>query len=281
MVHGLAALVAARRDDRAAAAAHLAAVCDEPLDTPRARANSLPLLTARAVAAERDLDPAAALDVLRPLLDADWAQSERHLLLPELARLAVAVGDLDAARRAVETCTAIADADPTDSRRVAVDRCRGMLDGDPAPILAAAAHYRAVGRVPELGQALEDAAVLLARRGDIEAARAAFTEAVDRYSQLGAAWDLRRADARIRPYGVRRGSRGPRRRPPYGWEALTSTELVIAELVAKGRSNPDIAAELLLSRRTVQSHVSHILTKLSARSRVEIAREAVQHTAAG
>jgi len=40
-----------------------------------------------------------------------------------------------------------------------------------------------------------------------------------------------------------------------------------------GRSNPDIAAELLLSRRTIQTHVTHILTKLGYRSRIEIARE--------
>jgi len=279
MVHGLAALIAARRDDRAAAAAHLSAVRDEPLDTPGARANSLPLLTARAVAAERDGDPARALAVLLPLLDVEYAQSERHLLLPELVRLAVAIGDLDAARRAVEICAAIAEAAPTASRWAAVDRCRGMLDGDPAPVLAAAEHYRAVGRVPELGNALEDAAVLLGRRGDPGGARTAFVQAVECYGQLGAAWDLRRTDSRIRPYGIRRGSRGPRRRPRYGWEALSPTERVVADLVASGRSNPDIAAELLLSRRTVQSHVSNILVKLSARSRVEIAREAVRHAA--
>ena len=44
--------------------------------------------------------------------------------------------------------------------------------------------------------------------------------------------------------------------------------------MAEGLSNPDIAAELVLSRRTVQSHVSHILTKLTVRSRAEIAHEA-------
>ena len=42
-------------------------------------------------------------------------------------------------------------------------------------------------------------------------------------------------------------------------------------------TNPDIATELLLSRRTVQSHVSSILTKLKAHSRVDIAREALLH----
>jgi DNA-binding NarL/FixJ family response regulator len=59
-----------------------------------------------------------------------------------------------------------------------------------------------------------------------------------------------------------------------GWAALTPSEVKIAELVAEGRSNTEVATELFLSRRTVQSHVSHILTKLGARSRVEIAREA-------
>ena len=50
--------------------------------------------------------------------------------------------------------------------------------------------------------------------------------------------------------------------------------------MAEGRSNPDIAAELLLSRRTVQTHVSHILTKLGYSSRIEIAREVDRRTAA-
>ncbi len=54
----------------------------------------------------------------------------------------------------------------------------------------------------------------------------------------------------------------------------------MAALVAQGRSNPDIAAELLLSRRTVQTHVSNILTKLGFGSRIEIAREADRHAAA-
>ncbi len=39
-------------------------------------------------------------------------------------------------------------------------------------------------------------------------------------------------------------------------------------------SNPQIAAHLFLSRRTVQTHVSHILAKLSLNSRIDIAREA-------
>jgi DNA-binding NarL/FixJ family response regulator len=63
--------------------------------------------------------------------------------------------------------------------------------------------------------------------------------------------------------------------PAHGWEALTPTERLVAGLVALGRSNPDIATELVLSRSTVQTHVSHILAKLGARSRMEIARHAL------
>jgi DNA-binding CsgD family transcriptional regulator len=71
---------------------------------------------------------------------------------------------------------------------------------------------------------------------------------------------------------------GPHRRhPASGWEALTPTEIRVAYLVADGRSNPDIAGELFLSRNTVQTHVSHILAKLGARSRAEIMRAALLH----
>jgi DNA-binding NarL/FixJ family response regulator len=52
---------------------------------------------------------------------------------------------------------------------------------------------------------------------------------------------------------------------------------MVAELVATGISNPDIASRLFLSRNTVQTHVSHILAKLGARSRAEIIRQSLEH----
>jgi DNA-binding NarL/FixJ family response regulator len=92
------------------------------------------------------------------------------------------------------------------------------------------------------------------------------------YTDLGAAWDIGRADARLRPYGVRRGRPGARR-PATGWAALTPTEVKVAYLVGEGLSNPDIAKRLFLSRYTVQVHMSKILAKLQVRSRVEVANE--------
>ena len=127
----------------------------------------------------------------------------------------------------------------------------------------------------ELAGALEDLAVVLADRGQAEEARNVLNEAIDRYGSLGAVWDIGRAERRLRALGIRRGAHGPRpHRAAFGWEALTPTELKIADQVAQGQSTPKIAESMFLSRRTVQTHVSHILSKLGARSRVEIAREA-------
>jgi DNA-binding NarL/FixJ family response regulator len=131
-----------------------------------------------------------------------------------------------------------------------------------------------------VGQCYEEAALLLTRADNPVEARSALTRAAAVYADLGARWDVRRADARLRRFGVRRGPNSARRRPITGWDALTPTEARVATLVAEGRSNPDIAAGLLLSRRTVQTHVSHILTKLGYTSRIEIAREVDRRTTA-
>ena len=53
------------------------------------------------------------------------------------------------------------------------------------------------------------------------AARAAYTEATRIYTDLGATWDLLRAETRLRPYRLRRNRPAVRNRPTSGWEALT------------------------------------------------------------
>lgn len=66
--------------------------------------------------------------------------------------------------------------------------------------------------------------------------------------------------------------------PASVWASLTPTELAVVELVAGGGSNPEIAARLVMSRATVKTHVSHILTKLGLRTRAEVAAEATRHS---
>lgn len=160
------------------------------------------------------------------------------------------------------------------------NHCQGLVAGDLTLVLSAAAYFQDAGRPFYRAQALEDAAALEAGRGDLAAATRYLAEAVGGYTALGAAWDVERAGARLRPYGVRPGKAAYPARPVSGWLALTPTEVKIAYLVAEGRSNPDVAAALFLSRYTVQTHVSHILAKLGVPSRAEIILEAARHPAA-
>ena len=279
LYHGVSALIAVYRDDRTTAGEHLRAGFAAPIDTVSAWENADFLLAARALDAERSGDLTAAVSLLATILDTRPGQMTLvHQWPPDLVRLAVAAGDTATARAALDRCDVEAAREQVPARATAAaTRCQGLLAGDAGRLEAAADHYGEVGRPVEQGQALEDLATLLASQGDLDAARVAVKQAADTYAGLGAEWCLHRAYARLHQYGIRRGVRGRRGRPTSGWEALTPTELAIAYLVVDGLSNPEIAAKLYLSRGTVRCHVSHILTKLGAQSRVEIAREALSH----
>ncbi len=73
------------------------------------------------------------------------------------------------------------------------------------------------------------------------------------------------AGRRLRALGVRTWRRGS------GGGVLTEREQVIAHLIAGGASNPEIAARLFLSRKTVERHVSNVLRKAGVRNRAELA----------
>ena len=156
--------------------------------------------------------------------------------------------------------------------------CRGLLDHDATRLLTAADRYGDASRPLFSAKALEAAAEDLVRTGDRGQARGAFTRAVEIYTTLGAATDVARLQAVFRAHGIRRGPRSKHRHASSGWDSLTPAETKIAALVEEGLSNPEIAARLLLSRRTIATHVSHILKKLDVHSRTEIAREVALRT---
>ena len=82
------------------------------------------------------------------------------------------------------------------------------------------------------------------------------------YASLSATADVDRLQATSRAHRI---PRGEHRQARSGWDSLTATEIKIATLVEEGLSNPEIAAKLLVSRRTVATHASHIIKKLDAR----------------
>jgi len=280
LVHGVTALIAGRRDQRTTADQHLRAGLALPVLTVPDRENRDFLVAAHAVALEQRGETRQAMQVLAAIVPRHHGEmSLTHQWLPDLVRLAIATGDRRMARTAARACQEEAAAETQSARAAAASlRCQGLLKADPVPLREAVAHYRTAGPAAELPAAVEDLAAVLAERGQHEEARAALNEAVGLYEGLNARWDIRRADSRLRPHGIRRGVRGPRGpRAASGWGALTPTEVKIAALVTRGDSTSEIARGMFLSRRTVQTYISHILAKLGAKSRVEIVREALRH----
>ncbi|WP_067664757.1 helix-turn-helix transcriptional regulator [Nocardia miyunensis] len=218
--------------------------------------------------------PSEALAILAEAcrkLASGLAGSTVYYAYPDVARLAVACGNRQVLDEISTAAQALDARYSTLSRRGTVLLCRGLSLDQPELLEQSAQAFHGAGRPLYEGQAREELAVILARQGRTADARSALDAAIRSYAGMDAQWDISRAESRLREHGVRRGSRGPRKRPKTGWQALTPTEQKVAELVAQGGSNSEIATRMFLSRRTVQTHVSSILNKLSLQSRVQVA----------
>ena len=209
----------------------------------------------------------AAVAAIRRELGVTTAPAERARLLPACAEILLAAGDVEGARAACEELAGIAVAYEGGMLSAIVAQTEGavaLAAGDPGGALASlrwarrvwddvqapyeAARVRALMGVAYRALGDEDAAAL-----ELDAARRAF-------AQLGAARDLARLDGDA---GTTHG--------------LTARELEVLRLVAGGRTNKAIAAELVLSERTVDPHVSNIFVKLGVSSRAAATAYAYEH----
>jgi DNA-binding CsgD family transcriptional regulator len=110
-------------------------------------------------------------------------------------------------------------------------------------------------------------------QADYEATVAALRDALDR-NDFDATWAEGAALSTEEAIAYARRGRGERKRPSTGWASLTPTELDVVRLVSEGLGNKDIATRLFISPRTVETHLTHVYTKLGLSSRVQLAQEA-------
>jgi len=303
--HAVRSMIALHRGDLATADREAtAAEEDAQTSGPQWRANWM--MWARALVLEAQGKGDSALRMLTKA----WEQcsgagvvAEYPVLGPDLVRMALRGGERLLAEEVTAAREALAATAEVASVKGAALRCRGLIDSDPAALLAAVGAYRSSPRRRELALACEEAAVALIAHGKGADARPLAEEALEAYRSMDARRDAARALGRVR--GLDRpengkeeatNKRSDRSKPGPGaragtgagtmtgrgtgagtmaegggWENLTKAEAKVAELVAEGLSNPDIARRLFISRRTVQSHVSHALEKLGLSSRVELA----------
>jgi DNA-binding CsgD family transcriptional regulator len=275
---GLAAVIRFHRGETGAARRHLAAADTYAAQIGRARlVPSLAL--ARSLDREHDGALPEALAALTGVLDRHAEELEEiEALIGDGVRLAVQAGDLSTAQAMALRAASLATASPIAHHQAGELYCRGLLDHEGSLLLAAAKLYRDASRPLQQAKALEAAAGEFISAGELRPARAAFNQAVEIYEALGASADVARLQAVFRAHGIRRGPHSKHGHADTGWASLTPTEVKVAALIEEGLSNPEIADRLVLSPRTVGTHVSHILKKLDVHSRIDIARESVLRT---
>jgi DNA-binding CsgD family transcriptional regulator len=205
----------------------------------------------------------AAATAIRLAIDEARQGPARTRLLAAHAEIMLAAGDVAAARTAAEELTVLANNLDAPVLHAMAAQARGAVvleEGDGRSALSVLRHAWTIWQETEAPYeaARVRVGIGLACRalGDRDAAEMELDAARCIFAQLGAAPDIARVDAL-----VSRTSAGAAAHP------LSGRELEVLRLVAAGKPNRTIAAELFISDRTVERHVSNILSKLDLPSR--------------
>ena len=216
-------------------------------------------------------DDDAAASTIRRALSETAEPLQRTRLLPSHAEIALAAGDVVEARRAADELSAIAGDYEIRILRALAAHTQGMValaEEEPQSALVSLRAARATWQ--ELDAPYETARtrvlIGLACRmlRDEDTAALELDNATTAFEQLGALPDLARVDTLARRTELH----------PHG---LTKRELEVLRLVAAGKTNRDIASELVVSEHTVARHVQNIFSKLDVSSRSAATAFAFEH----
>ena len=227
-------------------------------------------------------DSARAIDILveaaggeeLPLIPGGWRAAAHELLV----QCHLELGQAEDAARAAGYAETTAQAVGLPMSSVWAARAMAAAALDAGEVETATAHAaRAVETSNEVGCAVEEgvsrtlAGRAFAAAGDKEHAVAQLEQAVEILEASGALRHRDDATMQLRKLGHRvhrqtRVGRGD------GVDSLSERELEVARLVVDRKTNAEIAAELFLSVKTIESHMRNLFRKLDVSSRVEVAR---------
>jgi DNA-binding CsgD family transcriptional regulator len=209
------------------------------------------------------------------------ARASLVLVGGDLARLAVESGDEALGARVAAELAAIVERSPEDLVvRARERRARGLVDRDPDALREAVDVFDRLGHRLETALARVELAELLLARGEAEEAARLFDESLACYDDIGALPEADRVRAHVARLMPSKRRRPAPRRAVSGWEALTPTEHEVVEEVCAGRSNPQVAERLGISRRTVEAHLRSVYAKVGVSTRLALAVAHSEHQAA-
>jgi DNA-binding CsgD family transcriptional regulator len=216
--------------------------------------------------AQRDLDAAKA--AIRRVVDETTEPLNRAALLPAFAEIMLAAGERDEARGASAELETIAGGSGRPMLEATATHVRGLVElgeGDAqaalAPLRRAAEIWRELDAPYELARVRVLVGLACRELGDSDTAAMELDAARRAFEELGAEPDLARL-------GSLTGA------APHG---LSARELEVLRLVASGKTNRQIAEELVVSEHTVARHVQNIFAKLGVSSRTAATAFAFEH----
>ena len=195
---------------------------------------------------------------------------------PQMVRMALAVGDRELAESAVADANRRAELSPgVPSLAAIAAHASGLLNGDTDKLSEAVSLFERSPRSLALAAAWEDLGLAHQRQGTADSGIDALTQALVLFARAGATRDAARLRSRLRALGIRRRV-ATAEKPATGWAAMTKSELAVAQLVANGLTNREIAERLFVSPHTVNTHLRHVFAKLQVNSRVDLTRLATE-----
>ena len=191
---------------------------------------------------------------------------------PQLVRMALAAGDRELAdeRGIGANRRAVRNPDIPSLAAIAA-HTSGLVDRDTDKLTEAVSLFKQSPRPLALAAAYEDLGLAQQQKGISDSGIDALTQALNLFARAGATRDAARLRSRLRGLGIRRRVVSSEK-PAKGWAAMTKSELAIAQLVADGLTNRQVAEHLFLSPHTVNTHLRQVFAKLEVNSRVDLTR---------